>query len=78
MKLKKMTAGIVISLVVIALLLAATERPSKAESQMVGSGNQEVLAKLDEVIKSQQDIMRRLDEMKEEMRLIKIRVTQLS
>ena len=78
MKLKKMVTGIVISLVVIAVLLAVTDRPSKAEDQAAGSGNQDVLAKLDEVLKSQQDVMKRLDEIREEMGIVKVRVTQLS
>lgn len=78
MRTKKMVTGIIISLVVIAVLLAATDKLPRAQAEdRLKDANAEVMTRLDEVLKAQQDIMKRLDDMKEELKIIKIRVTQM-
>ena len=41
------------------------------------AGNTEIMAKLNDVTKGQQDIIAAIDSMKEDIKLIKVRVTQL-
>lgn len=47
--------------------------PLHAEGE---NGNSEIIAKLDEVSKGQAEIMAAINSMKEDLRIIKIRVTQ--
>lgn len=72
---KKIAVGIVISLVVIAVLLAATNKLPRAQAEEdKGAG---IAAKMDEVLKAQQEVMNSLNDIKEELKIIKIRVTQM-
>lgn len=78
MRAKKMVTGIIISLIVIAVLLAATDKLPRAQAEdKARDANADVMARLDDVLKAQQDVMKRLDDMKEELKIIKIRVTQM-
>jgi len=74
MKIRKVVTGVVVLLVVVAVMLAGTERISRAQSE---EQNVEVMAKLDDVLKGQQDVIKRLEELKNEMKILKIRVTQM-
>jgi hypothetical protein len=74
MKTKKMLLGLLISLVVIASLLGITEKPTSAQS---ASGSDAVLsAKIDEILRNQGVILGNLALMKEELNIIKLRITQ--
>ncbi len=74
MDIKKALSGLVVSLVLIAGLLIVTGRPSSAESS--SGDDAAVLSKLDQVLQNQQTILNDIASLKEELRLIKIRVTQ--
>jgi len=74
MKIRRVVTGIVILLVVVAVMLAGTERMSRAESE---GQDAEIMAKLDDVLKGQQDVIKRLEELKSEIQILKIRVTQM-
>ena len=75
---RKILSGIAASLLVAALLVAVTNRPTRAEGAGASSGNAELSAKVDEVLRNQKDIIQRLDNMKEDIRIIKLRITQIS
>jgi hypothetical protein len=74
MNIKKALLGLVVSLAVIAGLLAVTSGPSIAQSS--SGEDAAVLSKLDQVLQNQQTILNDIASLKEELRLVKIRVTQ--
>jgi len=70
---KKIVLGLVVSFAVIALLLAVTERQLAAE----GSGSDmNILSKLDNILAGQKAMLDDMAYIKEELKIIKIRVTQ--
>ncbi len=69
----KIVIGVIISLVVLSMLLAVTGRPINAQGQ---TSDPEILKKLDEILAGQKTISQKLDTLKEELYIIKIRVTQ--
>ena len=70
---KKILIGIVVSAAVISALIMFEGRPVKAEDAAGGA----VLAKLDEVMNNQKAILDELASIKEELGIVKIRVTQM-
>ena len=74
MKVKKAIFTFFISVVVVAALLGMTGRAIHAQSS--GASDSSVLAKLSEILNNQKSIMGDLASMKEELRIIKIRITQ--
>lgn len=74
---KKILIGFIISLVVIAVLLAISDRPSKAEDDTESAVSEEVSKKLDQVLKGQKAILDGIESLKEELNIVKIRVTQI-
>ncbi len=71
---KKIIAGAVMSAIVALMMAAAVVAPSRADTEV---GNAEILAKLDNVIKAQDEVKKSLAEIKDELNIIKIRVTQM-
>ena len=74
MSTRKILLGVLACLVVVAAMVAMTGVVTHAQGQ--GAGDSSVLAKLDEVLNGQRAIMEELASLKEELRVIKIRVTQ--
>ena len=74
MSTRKMLSGIVVCLIVIVALAVMTDVVTHAEGQGVDESS--VLAKLDEILNGQKAIMADIAAMREELRVIKIRVTQ--
>jgi hypothetical protein len=72
MRMKKAVFAALVSLAIIAALIAVAGRATHAQ----GSADASVLAKLNEVIGNQQTILADLAGMKEQLRIITIRVTQ--
>jgi len=70
----KVVFTLLVSIVVIAAVLGMTDRVIHAQS--LGASDLEVLAKLDAILSGQKVIMDDLAAMKEELGIIKIRVTQ--
>lgn len=70
---KKIIIGFAISIAVIYALLTITYRPIQAQPEPV---EQDISAKLEEISKGQKDIIDQLKTIKEELGVIKIRVTQ--
>ncbi|MFA5146552.1 MAG: hypothetical protein WC515_04170 [Candidatus Omnitrophota bacterium] len=70
---KKILLGLFISLIVISLLLAITNRPAKAQNE---GSSPEVLKKLDEVLRAQKEVLDGIKSLREEVQIVKIRVTQ--
>ena len=54
---------------------AARTTRSRSASGTDGTGEAAVEAKLDQILESQQQILKRLDEIMEELRIVKIRAT---
>ncbi|MFA6078220.1 MAG: hypothetical protein WC779_00520 [Candidatus Omnitrophota bacterium] len=73
MKIKRMFTALVIALAVIGVLLAATNRTIQAQS---GAPDPEIMTKLDEISVTQNKILAEIEAIKEEVRIVKIRVTQ--
>jgi hypothetical protein len=71
MNIKKLVPAFIISLAVIAALLAITNRPTQAESY-----DSDISRKLDAIAADQKTILSELAAIKEEVVLIKVRVTQ--
>jgi len=79
MQVKRFMIVSAVFIAVAALLAAVSVRPIRAQdmsSSSSASGNAEVMAKLDEILKNQKDTLQQLDNVKEELKIIKIRVTQ--
>ncbi|MCX5677810.1 MAG: hypothetical protein NTY76_01730 [Candidatus Omnitrophica bacterium] len=74
MKIKKTVIVFFISIVVAAAVLGLTGRAIHAQSS--DSSDSVVAAKLDKVLVNQKSIMEDLAAMKEELRIIKVRITQ--
>ena len=74
MSIRRILLGIGACLIVIVALVAMTNVVIHAEGQ--GADDPSVLAKLDEVLSGQKAIMADIAAMKEELRIIKIRITQ--
>lgn len=74
MKIRKVVFAVFISIVVAAALLGMTGRAIHAQSS--GASDSSALAKLDEILNNQKSIMADLAQIKEELRIIKIRITQ--
>ena len=72
MPIKKMVLGITVLLIAVFGLLALTGMITNAQ----GADDQAVLSKLSEILSNQKVIMDDIAAMKEELRIIKIRVTQ--
>jgi len=69
-----LSASVVIAIVIFsfpALLRAETPAPSRPTN-----GTLEIMAKLDQVIKGQQEILNQLAKLKEEVEIVKIRATR--
>jgi len=71
--LKKMFIGLAVSIAVICVLIVLTNRPIRAEGQI---DNLEVLKRLDQVLADQKAILEGIEALKQEVYVIKIRVTQ--
>ena len=74
MSTRKIFLGIVACLIVIVVLAAMTDVVIHAQGQ--GADESSVLARLDEVLNGQKAIAADIAAIKEELRIIKIRVTQ--
>jgi len=74
MPIKKMVLGAAIAIIAIAGLLTVTGAVTHAQGQ--STSDYALLGKLDEILKGQKEIMEDLALMREELRVIKIRVTQ--
>ena len=74
MSTRKILLGIIACLIVIVALAAMTGVVTHAEGQ--GTDESSVLAKLDEILNGEKAIMADIAAMREELRVIKIRVTQ--
>ena len=70
---RKILACAVIFIVGIACALMLTYGPLHAQSS---AGEGDIMAKLDEILRGQADVAAALGAMKEDLRIIKIRVTQ--
>ena len=73
MKFKKIIIGLVISFMVISVLLAITDRAIHAQGP---NSDSEFSKKLDDILKNQKEILQGIAAIKEELGVIKIRVTQ--
>jgi len=73
MKSGKFFILVAVSLVIIAALLAPTNRPLSAEGQ---GSDPELSKKLSEIADNQKKILDEIQVIKEDLRIIKIRVTQ--
>ncbi|MBI5144395.1 MAG: hypothetical protein HZA30_04945 [Candidatus Omnitrophica bacterium] len=73
MKIKKIIMGLFISLIVISVLFAITDRKIQAQAAVSDS---EVSKKLDDILKNQKKILEELASIKAELNVIKIRVTR--
>ena len=69
---RKILSGLVVSIVAIAILIAVTERRSGAQ----GASDADLSAKMDNVLAGQKQILDDMAYIKEELRIIKVRVTQ--
>jgi hypothetical protein len=74
MKLKKALPWLCILAVVLWTIFGAQSRPMSAQDS--SDPNADMLAKLDQVLENQKNIIAVLASLKEELRVIKIRVTQ--
>jgi len=72
MKIKNVVVGVVVILVIASSLLLVTQ---KIQAQGQGD-NADLSKKLDDVINSQRAIIDSLNDMKSELKIIKIRITQ--
>lgn len=73
MKIKKpVLAAIIILFIVSGLVLFAANKIQAQDS----SNNSDVIKKLDDVLDGQKAILRDLDSMREELKIIKMRITQ--
>ena len=70
---KKLFVGFAILFAVVCMLVTVMNRPTHAEPQADNPG---ILKKLNDILDGQKAIVQDLDSMKEELRIIKIRVTQ--
>ena len=70
---KKLLIALIIGSALIGTIIA--NRSLQAQSQ--GGGDSELLKKLDEITQGQKAILDELASMKEDLRIIKIRVTQI-
>ena len=75
MKTRKILLWLCILSVVLWTIFDAANRPTQAQSAS-GPGNEIVLSRLETVLNNQRSIMSDLASIKEELRVIKIRVTQ--
>ncbi len=73
MKIKKTFTTLIISLAVISVLLAATNRTIQAQA---GAPDPEIIKRLDEISATQSKILAEIAVIKEEIRVVKVRVTQ--
>lgn len=73
MKYRKIFLGLVISLIVIAVLLAVADRKTHAAG---GEMDVAVAEQLDQIAQDQKTILEELAAIKQELYIIKIRVTQ--
>jgi len=72
---RKILIGFIVSLVVMTGLLAASSRPTHAQDEALDTA--EISKKLDTVLENQKDMMADIKAMKEELNIVKIRVTQI-
>ena len=70
---KKIFIGSAVSIAVIYALLTITNRPIQAQDQ---PADQDISAKLEEISKSQKEIIDQLKMVREELNTIKIRISQ--
>ena len=73
MKIKKIIMGLFISLLVISVICAITDR--RIQAQAAGSDS-EVSKKLDDILRNQKKMLEELASIKAELNVIKIRVTR--
>lgn len=73
MGIKKIIMGLLISLIVISVLLAAADRKIQAQG---AASDSEIAKKLDDILKNQKAILEGIALIKEELNMIKIRVTK--
>lgn len=74
MRIKKIVLGLVISLGIIAVLISAGGKTTCAQG--TAGADSGIMAKLDQVLANQRTILDELAAMREELRIVKIRVTQ--
>ena len=73
MRIKKIFLGLFVSLILVMAILVIAHRPLRAEDSSISS---EISQKLDNIAKDEKDILEQLGAVKEELRIIKIRITQ--
>lgn len=73
MMVKKIFLVLAVFLVVVFVLTAAANKPGNAEDRVATS---DLSKKLDDLLAGQKAILSQLADMKEELRIIKIRITQ--
>ena len=71
---KKIFAGVIIFITGFVVALILTH--GSLEAQPSGDGG-DTMAKLNEIVRTQQDIISMINSMKEDIQIIKVRVTQL-
>ena len=72
---KKNVFTVLILIVIAAALLTVTGRPTQAQGS--GAADPALIAKLDEILNNQKLIMAELSSLKDELNIVKIRVTQV-
>lgn len=73
MRIDKIIIGLAISLIVISILLVSTDSPTQAQAQ---DTSPEISKKLDDILKNQKEILKGIASIKDELDVIKIRVTR--
>lgn len=73
MKIKKIIIGVVIVLIFISALFALANSPIQAQAQ---DTSPEISKKLDDILKNQKEILKGIASIKDELDVIKIRVTR--
>lgn len=73
MEIKKIVVGIIIVLVIASSLLLAVTQKIQAQAQ---GDSLDISKKLDDILSNQKSILAGIDSMREELKIIKIRITQ--
>ena len=77
MNTKKMLIGLVLFFVTIAALLLVINKPTAAQTAAAGAGaNTDIMKKLEDIAKDQKAILDDLAAIKQELYIVKIRVSQ--
>jgi len=74
MGIKRIALGMVISLIVIATLFAIMDKPALRAQDP--DSEAEIIKRLDTILKNQSDMIARLEDIRSELNIVKIRVSQ--